>query len=174
MELYVGRCLISSERKTQSTLLGVGWVCLLVGLFWPFCVALFAAYQLRDLKCTSDLAWTAAPLLFTCGERTTAELVFGWAGTVLSMSCLLIAVIIALVAVLGTAARRTAHGLRSASRHFALTVAATAIACCAVLLSRPDELWGTGSWLLFTTGVGLLVCTVGGTLRIVLNARASH
>lgn len=166
--------LISGNLKTEPALLRAGWVCILVGLFWPFCVSLFAAYQLRDLECTGDLAWTMAPLLFTCGEQTTAALVFGWAGTVLSMSCLLIAVIIALVAVFGAAARRTVHGLRSASRHFALTVAATAIACCAVLLSRPDELWGTGSWLLFTTGVGLLVCTAGGTLRIVLNARASH
>ncbi|MDQ1206083.1 putative membrane protein [Microbacterium sp. SORGH_AS 862] len=115
-----------------------------------------------------------APLLFTCGERTTAELLVGWAGTVLSISCLLIAVIIATVAALGAAARRTAHGLRSASCHFALTVVAAAIACCAVLLSRPDELWGTNSWLFFTTGAGLLVCTAGGILRIVLKARASH
>ncbi len=168
--MHVGRCLIRARRLIQLVLIRTGWISLFLGLGIPFSVSLYAIYQLRDPRCTTELAWTAAPLLYTCGPRTPEELFIGWTGTVVSIALLVLAAVVGATVMVNGASLPPRSGPRRAGFFLATTTLVVLLAMAAVLAGDPDGRWSAvNAWVFFVSGTGLLVSVIALVLRAALN-----
>jgi hypothetical protein len=156
---------MSTHRLIHPALIRTGWISLLVGLSLPFAVSVSAIAFFRDMRCTTDVVWTYAPLLLGCEPIATADIVAGWIATGVIVCTLTFALALAVIILITAVARPKADG-RFSALWFATTVLAVFAASCLVLAIDPDRHWGTNSWVFFSSCTALTTCAGAALVRL--------
>jgi hypothetical protein len=159
-----------SHTRPWAARITTGWVALSVGAFVPFVVALYSWLQTRDLHCTDVFEYSVAPLLATCGVRSSGVLTLGWVLTTLTVGGIVVAAITATLALLSSrqteAAARPEHE-RQQARILGITTVLVVATGIIARLTMPDSV-GRNGWLLPASGLAVLMVFAMGIVALVL------
>ena len=143
----------------HRALLAVGWGALWLGVLTQLAVSLAAAYVFHQGRCFA-VAYTFAPLLVSCGERSALDVMTGWAGTVI----VLLGPVVALVAAAGSVAlvgraTQPLPVLRSAWLGGTAVLVPT-IGWAVYRATVSSTQWGEGAWIFLAAATMLAALVV--------------
>lgn len=137
----------------------MGWVSLLVGVLVP---SVEAVRLLWIRPCVGTIRWTAAPFLVGCGPLSPARLTLGWIATIVYVTALIAAAVVAVCAAVTFSRARDKRQAVSCLL-FSAATATVATAIALVLLSDPDRQGNaTGAWIVHASFAGLAIYVGAG------------
>ncbi|PVE94223.1 hypothetical protein [Microbacterium sp. TPD7012] len=144
--------------------ISIGWAALSVSVIIPLIVSVASWSQTRDLHCTADFSYTFAPLLVTCGARSTAVVVFGWAMTLATIGGLLLSAAMAIVAAIRATARPIETTAHAETWIFAITVVTVILAIIAAITTSPGGV-ASNAWILYSSAAAALILMTAAAIR---------
>lgn len=147
----------------------MGWTSLFVGVLIPSVASVEAMRLFWTGRCAGTIRWTAVPLLIGCEPLSPARLTLGWIATIVYVTALVVAAVVAVcAAVMFSCARDKRRTVPCLIFSAATATVATAIAL--VLLSNPDRQGNaTGAWIVHASFVGLAAYVGAGLLSLAVH-----
>lgn len=161
------------SRSTRPTILVVGWVSLFMGLSVPFAVSVAAVRLFWNLPCLEGVQWSFAPLVVACEPVGALRSGLGWSATIVCVTALTIATVIAVVSILRwvrTSSKRDAMP----SLLFTTTVGGVAAITGVVIAINPDAATHSrGAWITLSSFAAFGSATVLAVASMIFWSAAS-
>lgn len=152
------------RRNRWVPLILIGWAALAASVLIPLLPSISYWMQQRSGRCHDGLEYTFAPLLVSCGPRSSTLLVIGWTLCGLTVGGIVLAAILASVSVIRLSLGRSDPRARVDARMLFVTVAIVVL-IVAALLSAGRGFGGADVWMFYASGASFFVLLLAAVIR---------